>query len=467
MIDQIFVLSTRGDTLTYINCRKVLKRSVVDVFWKTTQLHRRRRRAPPPVFSSDGVHFFYVQRKSLYIVCTSISNLSPSLVLSLLLRIASVLRDYCGVLSEDAIRRNFILVYELLDEILDNGYIQGTSSQVLKRFVYNHPDVVAAQGTGSPRTRGAKKKFAFPRFSGKETTSHLSANQSVIGRNPSNSEIFVDIVERVSVTLSAHGNVLSSSINGCIRMRSFLSGRPTLHLALNRNMHIGSLGPAAVGGQSLQPALAILSIEDCNFHELVNLKNFEKEREFTLPAPDGEFTAMNYRVTRAFRLPFRVFPYVEIVSPFRLELVIKLRADIPKEHTAVNVSLVVPMPLTTAAASCTNLKQGLGYSCEFDRKQRRLVWRAKKVSGGTEMSILIRASFDRSISGSKIKKEIGPISVDFEVPLYNPSGLHVRYLKIVPNNASSVFKRRLSSRRPGPSRWVRYITKSDSYTCRL
>ena len=68
---------------------------------------------------------------------------------------------------------------------------------------------------------------------------------------------------------------------------------------------------------------------------------------------------MNYRVTRAFRLPFRVFPYVEIVSPFRLELVIKLRADIPK-NTAVNVSLVVPMPLTTAAASCTNLKTRVG-----------------------------------------------------------------------------------------------------------
>ena len=33
-----------------------------------------------------------------------------------------VFKDYCGVLSEEAIRKNFILIYELLDEILDFGY---------------------------------------------------------------------------------------------------------------------------------------------------------------------------------------------------------------------------------------------------------------------------------------------------------------------------------------------------------
>ena len=30
-------------------------------------------------------------------------------------------QDYCGVLSEDSLRKNFILVYELLDEMVDYG----------------------------------------------------------------------------------------------------------------------------------------------------------------------------------------------------------------------------------------------------------------------------------------------------------------------------------------------------------
>ena len=32
------------------------------------------------------------------------------------------LQDYCGVLSEESLRKNFVLVYELLDEALDYGY---------------------------------------------------------------------------------------------------------------------------------------------------------------------------------------------------------------------------------------------------------------------------------------------------------------------------------------------------------
>ena len=33
-------------------------------------------------------------------------------------RIAGLCKDYCGVLNEEAIRLNFVLIYELLDEVL-------------------------------------------------------------------------------------------------------------------------------------------------------------------------------------------------------------------------------------------------------------------------------------------------------------------------------------------------------------
>ena len=57
-----------------------------------------------------------------------------------------VFKDYCGVLSEEAIRKNFILIYELLDEILDFGYPQqGTSTENMKTFIYNEPVLVDAR----------------------------------------------------------------------------------------------------------------------------------------------------------------------------------------------------------------------------------------------------------------------------------------------------------------------------------
>ena len=37
--------------------------------------------------------------------------------------VSGLIKDYCGVLSEESMRVNFVLVYELLDEIIDFGSV--------------------------------------------------------------------------------------------------------------------------------------------------------------------------------------------------------------------------------------------------------------------------------------------------------------------------------------------------------
>lgn len=54
-----------------------------------------------------------------------------------------LLQDYCGSLGEEAIRKNFPLIYELLDEVVDYGLPQNTSTEALKTFIQNEPTVVA------------------------------------------------------------------------------------------------------------------------------------------------------------------------------------------------------------------------------------------------------------------------------------------------------------------------------------
>lgn len=53
-----------------------------------------------------------------------------------------LLQDYCGLLSEEAVRKNFVLLYELLDEVIDYGYPQNSSSEALKEFVLNEPTML-------------------------------------------------------------------------------------------------------------------------------------------------------------------------------------------------------------------------------------------------------------------------------------------------------------------------------------
>ena len=52
------------------------------------------------------------------------------------------MQDYCGLLSEEAVRKNFVLLYELLDEVIDYGYPQNSSSEALKEFVLNEPTML-------------------------------------------------------------------------------------------------------------------------------------------------------------------------------------------------------------------------------------------------------------------------------------------------------------------------------------
>lgn len=49
------------------------------------------------------------------------------------------LQDFCGVLSEEAIRKNFVLIYEILDEIIDFGHPQSLSSELIKPHIINEP----------------------------------------------------------------------------------------------------------------------------------------------------------------------------------------------------------------------------------------------------------------------------------------------------------------------------------------
>lgn len=53
-----------------------------------------------------------------------------------------LLQDYCGLLSEEAVRKNFVLIYELLDEVIDYGYPQNSSSEALKEYILNEATVI-------------------------------------------------------------------------------------------------------------------------------------------------------------------------------------------------------------------------------------------------------------------------------------------------------------------------------------
>jgi len=196
-------------------------------------------------------------------------------------------------------------------------------------------------------------------------------------------------------------------------------------------------------------------IDDCNFHECANTSLFDSEKTLIFAPPEGEFTLMNYRISTEYRVPFRLLPFVEEVGPNRIDVIIKVRADIPDDNNGNNVIVKVPVPKTTS--SCSNeMDIGVsGQTAEYKPNEGVVVWTIKKFKGGSEQLLRVKITLQDG-NNPHARKEIGPISMDFDIPMFDCSNIQIRFLRVMERYKNSQ-----------PHRWIRYITLSKSYICRI
>merc|ERR1719321_1472047 len=88
-----------------------------------------------PVFVDDGISFVWIQYNNLYLLAVTQRNSNAMLITTFLYRLADVLKDYFKELEEESIRDNFVVTYELLDEMMDNGYPQTTEPKILREYI--------------------------------------------------------------------------------------------------------------------------------------------------------------------------------------------------------------------------------------------------------------------------------------------------------------------------------------------
>jgi AP-4 complex subunit mu-1 len=133
-------------------------------------------------------------------VVASRSNFSPTYVVDLLMRLANIVKDFCGAISEELIRKNFILVYEVIDEMIDYGYAQSVSTDQVRPFIVNEPIL----------TESSRLSFK-PNFFSPSTAPSTSSNRSVLPSNPkkAKNEIFVDLYEKITTLFNSSGFVIN------------------------------------------------------------------------------------------------------------------------------------------------------------------------------------------------------------------------------------------------------------------
>ena len=110
------------------------------------------------------------------------------------------MEDYFKDVEEESIRDNFVIIYELLDELVDFGYPQTTDGKILQEYI----------------TQESHKLELTPKPPPAVTNAVSWRTDGVKYRK---NEVFLDVIESVNLLAGASGNVLRSEIVGAIKMR--------------------------------------------------------------------------------------------------------------------------------------------------------------------------------------------------------------------------------------------------------
>ena len=186
----------------------------------------------------------WIRVNNIYIVAVSKGNPNVALVFTFLYRMQEVFTDYFKELEDESLRDNFVITYELLDEMMDHGYPQITEVKVLKEYIKNEANKIIKE-----------EKLSDLKVS---TAATNVVSWRTDGVKHGKNEIFLDVIEKLNLLVSANGNVLRSEIIGNVRMKSFLSGMPELKLGLNDKVLFEMTGRTTRG--------KLIEMEDIKFH---------------------------------------------------------------------------------------------------------------------------------------------------------------------------------------------------------
>ena len=384
MASALFFLDLKGKTLLARNYRGDIPMSAVEKFPTLLSEAEDESSSVPPCFSDEGINYLYIRHNNLYLLALTKRNSNAAELLLFLHRVVEVFTEYFKELEEESIRDNFVVIYELLDEMMDFGYPQTTESKILQEYITQESHKLDVQ---------ARPPIAV--------TNAVSWRSE--GIRYRKNEVFLDVVESLNLLVSSTGNVLRSEILGAVKMKCYLSGMPELRLGLNDKVMFETTGRASRGKS--------VEMEDVKFHQCVRLSRFENDRTISFIPPDGEFELMSYRLNTQVKPLIWVECIVESHSGSRIEYMLKVslmlsrltssspqsastsrltpsrqaRAQFKRRSTANNVEISIPVP---DDADTPRFRTNIG-SVHYAPETSSIVWKIKQFGGAKEF--LMRA----------------------------------------------------------------------------
>ncbi|KAF9965516.1 AP-3 complex subunit mu-2 [Mortierella alpina] len=423
MIESLFVLSPTGKVIIEKHWHELIPRRVVDYF--NDQVSKAMtageditREDVLPIISSPKYQLINIYRDGLTYLSPVTKEVDPMMVFEFLHRIPDIMQEYFGQVSETVIKENFVTVYQLLEEMMDDGFPLTTEPNALKEIV-PAPNILNKVIT----TMGASTSVSTRKMP--NGMSNLPWRKA--GVKYTSNEIFFDIVEEIDAIVDSTGKAVSCEAHGTILTNSRLSGMPDLTLSF------------------VNPRL----VDDCSFHSSVRFNKWESEKVLSFVPPDGHFRLMSYRVNLPSQqnLPIQVKPSINIgANGAKFDISVSLRNTEGKAVENVVLTLPLHKSTTTLTAHCN------GGQYMFDPVAKVLRWDVGKIVP-RERAPVLSGSFGFGTSSDAVANAGYNIGVEFVINSHSLSGLKVDVLKLF----NESYK---------PYKGVRTMTKAGRYQVR-
>ncbi|ODV86807.1 hypothetical protein CANARDRAFT_27195 [[Candida] arabinofermentans NRRL YB-2248] len=488
MITGLFIYNHKGEVLISRLFREGVKRNVCEVF--RIQVISNLSDVKSPVLTLGSTTFLHIRHGLLWLVVVTRSNVDASTILEFQYKFMEllsslILENQSKKLTETDIKDNFSLIYEILDEVIEFGYVSNldlnslkpyltspitkSSSSIAQEFENNNGKMMkgvtglsssmggsTASGLLARATTMRRKSAgklatvaSFPNAGSPLENSESGTPWRSTGIKYKKNQVQLSVVENVNLLVSSSGSTIRSYVEGTITMDSKLSGTPTCSFALGRED-----SSRYEDDDTLQSS----QLTDCNFHQSVNLKDFDEDGLIRFIPPDGEFELMKYRVNTS-NMPFTVYVDIDTIGNSKLEYHIQLISNYPKKTTADNVTVKIPIPQSTIRSKI-NADNG---KAKILDDQAIIQWQFKKIEGKQNFKLTAEietVQHSTATGGShdliSWMKSKPPISMNFNMDMYSISGNVVKFLNIMePNEGYHAVK------------WVKYNSKAKSYEIRM
>lgn len=112
MLSGILIFNQKGENLIFRAFRNDCRPRLADVF-RIQVISNAQVRSP--ILTLGSTTFSHVKHENIYLVAITKSNANAALVFEFLYRFIALGKGYFGKFDEEAVKNNFVLVYELLD----------------------------------------------------------------------------------------------------------------------------------------------------------------------------------------------------------------------------------------------------------------------------------------------------------------------------------------------------------------